>query len=54
MISLLSRSFSTYPIVTWGLVGVSAYLFKAGAVATYQRRHFAKDNALRTQELSRV
>ena len=54
MVNILSRSFQTYPIVTWGLVGVSAYLFKVGAVVTYQKRHFAQDNALRRQELSKV
>lgn len=41
MFSLLSRSFATYPIVTWTLVGASAYLFKVGAVASYHQRLFA-------------
>lgn len=54
MFSFLSRSFATYPIVTWSLVGVTAYVFKAGAVASYQQRLFADQELLRRQELSRV
>ena len=54
MFSLLARSFANYPLVTWGLVGATAYVFKAGAVASYQQRLFADEEAQRRLELSRV
>jgi len=54
MFSILTRSFANYPIVTWSLVGASAYIFKVGAVASYHQRIFADQEAQRRQELSRV
>jgi len=51
---LLTKSFKTYPIVTWALVGVSFYFVKVGAVSHYQRSYFKKDEDQREAEILRL
>lgn len=46
--------FRSYPVVAWGMVGVSAYFYKAYSISTYQRALFDEDNKARSEELAKI
>ena len=54
MIAFLRKNFINYPVATWTMVGVTAYMVKVAAISEMHREVYAKSEQARAAELSRV
>jgi hypothetical protein len=41
-----------FPIATWALVGMSAYVIKAGAISSFHRKYYTQHAMERKKELA--
>jgi len=52
VLTILKTTAVKFPIVTWALIGVSAFVIKAGAVSSYHNKYYSQHDLERKKELA--
>jgi cytochrome c biogenesis factor len=51
VITSLKTTMVRFPIATWALVGMSAFVIKAGAISSFHRKYYTQHEMERKKEL---
>jgi len=52
VLTSLKTTMIRFPIATWALVGMSAYVIKAGAISSFHRKYYTQHAMERKKELA--